>query len=91
MTEDGLVSKWNVAAGVLWIVVGGLMSAAWVVFLLSDLWKVAGMLALTACATGGTAAVLHVRGYFARICRLIRVTSGLPDRESAMSGPRSLR
>lgn len=72
--EDGLISKWNVAAGTLWTAVVGLMAASWMVFLLGDQWKVAGMLAATACATGGAAAVLHVRGYFVRLSRMIRLT-----------------
>lgn len=92
MTEDSLVSKWNVAAGVLWASVVGLMVAAWAVMFAAGDWKMAGMLAATACATGGAAAVLHVRGYFVRLCRVIRVSQGLPGPvEDRSNGPRPLR
>lgn len=79
MYEDGLISKWNVAAGSLWATVVGLMAASWTVFLLGDHWHVAEMLAVTACATGGAAAVLHVRGYFVRLSRIVRLTCACED------------
>lgn len=92
MTEDGLVSKWNVAAGVAWAAVVGFIVAAWAVFLGGENWPLAGMLAFSACATSAAAAVLHVRGYFVRLCRVVRLTNGLGQDEPVLSGrPRSVR
>jgi len=76
--HDSTVQLSRVIATALWTCVGILLAAAWILILfLPSAWAIAGMLGGTACATSAAAAVAHIRCYSARICSLIRATSGM--------------
>ena len=82
--NDGYVSKCALGAAVLWVLVAGLITAAWVVALsVPHHWVVAGMLATTACALSALAAVVHIRLFVGRVIRLIRACNGLESSPSA--------
>lgn len=69
------MSSLAVWASVLWLVVGGLLLAAWVVALnRPDLMAIYGMLAATGLGLSAVAATVHIRVYAARICTLVRAT-----------------
>ncbi len=70
---DTLMSKGKLQAAAAWAVVGVLLTAAWVVILLTEAWLVGGMLAATGCATSALAAALMVRCYMVRMGDMIRV------------------
>ena len=81
MMNEDLVSRGSVVAGAAWLVVAGLLAAAWLVMLLSPSRGVALLLAATACASSAVAAVLQMRTYVVRICVVIRSTANLaPER-----------
>lgn len=65
------------AAG--WVATAALLVAAWMAWALGgpDSIYFALLIAETACVTSAVAAVLQIRTYSARVCRLIRVTHGI--------------
>lgn len=90
MHHGGYV-RWDaVATGMLWSAVAAFIGAAWIICLSSpDRWRLAGMLAATACATSAFAATLHVRTYIVRLCRVVRVATDLEP--GGVSEPGELR
>lgn len=72
--HEGFVGRTTVIAICLWVLVAGLMLAAWLVITLAggDSWKIGGMLAASACATSAIAAAFQIRVYMLRTCALIR-------------------
>ncbi len=75
-----------------WTVVAGLMAGAWGVILIApEHWKIAGLLATSACVTSAVAATLSIKIYAARQCALIRALSGLDGERSAGADVLSLR
>ena len=78
MNNGGYFSKNATIAALLWFAVAALITAAWLVGLLTDgHLHVAGLLAATGCALSALAAVLHIRTYACRLVRMVRVSSGL--------------
>lgn len=74
------IIKGSVITGLVWLAVAALIGGAWSVMLVDpERWRIAGMLAATACATSAAAAALQVRCYAARIVALVRVGAGLDD------------
>ena len=83
MNDEPQYSRGVVLAAAGWLSTALLLLIAWVA------WAVGGpenihivlLTSQTACALSAVAAVLHLRCYAARICRLIRVTAGMqgPD------------
>lgn len=60
-----------------WLAVVGLMALAWVAWLLGAPMLFSVLVGQTACAMSAVAAVVQIRCYSARVCRLIRVTAGI--------------
>lgn len=54
-----------------WLLVGLLMSSAWVVGLLVS-WEIGVLLAFTGCAMSAVAAVLHIRCFTVRVVAVVR-------------------
>lgn len=64
---------WAYAA---WMVVAALLAAAWLVMLLDwHDWRIAGLLAFSACTGSAVAATLHIRSFMVRVCSLVRAAS----------------
>lgn len=89
--HDEYVNKGKVITLAAWGVVVALMLSGWVTMVATpEHWKVAGMLAATACASSALAATLHIKCYAVRLSCLMRATSGL--REGAeLHGPHLIR
>lgn len=74
---ENYVSKSALAAMVLWGAAVSLMTAGWVVALATPVrWQIGVLLVATSLLVAGFAIVIHIKVFMARICRLIRVTSG---------------
>lgn len=74
--HEGSVSVPKLVATAWWLVVAGLLIAAWVTFAIGPEhpWQ---MLGLTACVASAVAAVAQVRCYAVRITNVIRLANGL--------------
>ena len=84
--SENFISKTVVAAFVLWAAVFALIAAAWIAMGVDPgMWRFAGLLAATACATSAGAATLHIKTYSLRTCNLIRATAGLDSCEPVRS------
>lgn len=87
--HESFISRTQIVAAALWVLVGSLIGSAWLVVAFAPgNWEWAGLLAATGCATSALAAVAHLKVYSVRLCSLIRVTSGL---ESPSAQVTSLR
>lgn len=74
--NEGYYPQCRVWAWIAWTAVVGLLVAAWLLLLLDqDHWRVAGLLAFTACAGSAIAATLHIRSFLVRVCSLVRAAS----------------
>lgn len=90
MHQDGYISKTALSVMGMWAVVLILLGSAWAVTVfISHHWVIGGMLAASACTLAGFTSTVHNRLYVARVCGVIRATSGL----DAMDTPhvRSIR
>ena len=92
MNDEPQYSRGVVVAGSTWLATTILLLVAWTTWALGDEAHIhfAVLTAETACVLSAVAAVMHLRCYAARICRLIRVTNGLerPDAEVRDFTPR---
>ena len=79
MNDEPQYSRGVVMAAVAWAMTALVLFMAWCYWALgsADNIHFAILIAETACVLSALAAVLHIRCYAARICRLIRVTSDL--------------
>jgi hypothetical protein len=86
--NEQYVSRLAIGATVAWATVFLLTGAAWVAALVRPeqvpIW---GMLALTAGVLAPLAAVLTIRRYVVRVCRLIRNTRGYDEGERLHAVP----
>lgn len=85
MGEDRSVPVVVIILYGLWAWVGCTIVAGWAL-MWADVPYMAQMLGFTACASSAVAAVAHVRCYFLRVCRLIRVTHGVDEGAPAPTG-----
>ena len=92
MNDEVQYSRGVVMAAATWVATAALVFAAWAA------WAVGGqehiyiaiLIAETACVLSAVAAVMHLRCYAARICRLIRTTSGDRYHHDGDGGVRTL-
>lgn len=78
--QEQYVSRVAICAGVAWVGVALLIGLGWYVALAGPRVQAAlvgGMCAATGCALSAVAAVLSIRRYASRICRLIRNLHGV--------------
>lgn len=84
--NESTIGTSKVFAAAVWAGVAALLVAGWAIVLFNEeQWRVAGMLAASACAGSALAATFHVRAYCVRLCNLIRVANGLHTRPEAES------
>lgn len=88
--DEKSVNLGKFATGAAWAVVVLLMVTAWIVMLLSDHWRVAGMLAASSCASSAFAATMQIRCYAVRTSRLIVAVLG-PEASPRAATVRSMR
>ena len=90
--NETYVSSTKLGMILAWTAVGALMAGAWGVILVTpEHWKMAGLLATSACVTSAVAATLSIKIYAARQCALIRALSGLDGGDAAGANVLSLR
>lgn len=78
MQHEGYISKVALSVIIMWMAVLGALIAAWVVVVaMPERWLVGGMLAASACVLAAFTSTIHYRIYVARICGVVRATSGL--------------
>lgn len=79
MNDEPQYSRGVVVAAAGWAITGLMLMVAWTAWIVGGPQHIyfALLVAETACATSAVAAVLHLRCYSARICRLVRVANGL--------------
>lgn len=77
MNDEPRFSTYSVIAMTCWVATGLLLAVAWVSWMVGGEPYVAILVAETACVGSAVAAVAHIRVYVARLCRVIRVGSGL--------------
>lgn len=93
MNDEPQYSRGVIVAAIGWATTALMLLVAWTAWILGgpEHAYFALLVAETACATSAVAAVLHLRCYSARICRLVRVANGLErpgDAEVRGIGPR---
>lgn len=83
MNDDPRFSFGAMVTTMLWLLTGVLVLASWTAFLLGASGFACLLVAESACVVSAIAATAQIRGYAARVCRLVRVSSGLerPDAE----------
>jgi hypothetical protein len=79
LNDEPQYSRGVVVAAAGWLATGLLLVVAWIAWAAGDAENVhlAVLIAESACVLSAVAAVLHLRCYAARMCRLIRVANGL--------------
>lgn len=82
MNDQPYYSRGVVMAAAAWLATTLLLLMAWAAWILGEEKHIyfAILVAETACVLSAVAAVLHLRCYAARICRLVRVTGELQRR-----------
>lgn len=93
MNEVRYISSIKVLAVSLWLMVGGLMLAAWVLVFTPgrDYDMVSALLGLTAGCLAVAAGVINVKLYVSQAMGLIRTTAGLAPADVEEFGLRSVR
>jgi hypothetical protein len=89
--DEPRFSTCSMVAMACWTATLVLLFAAWIAWVVNPFAHFANLTASSACVMSAVAAVMQIRVYSARVCRLIRVTGGLERPEAEVrefSGPR---